>query len=109
MHCAACAQNVERALRGVSGVVEARVNFADDSASVSYAPAATEVAALVAAVREAGYDAVVAGGGEEVAQLREEETRRQGALFVLGLALSVPIMALAMSVPGATSPRRWAT
>ncbi len=52
MSCAGCVSSVETALRGVPGVTEASVNLADRSAEVSGSAAP---AALVAAVRAAGY------------------------------------------------------
>ncbi|MCA0174842.1 MAG: heavy metal translocating P-type ATPase [Proteobacteria bacterium] len=55
MTCASCAGRVEKALRAVPGVASASVNLATDQVTVdAEAPVAT--AALVAAVRKAGYD-----------------------------------------------------
>ena len=62
MHCAACAANVERALRGVPGVIEANVNFADESAAVSFDPAVASEDDLLKAVEGAGYQARTSGG-----------------------------------------------
>ena len=36
MHCAACAQTIEKALSNVEGVREASVNFATETAYVDY-------------------------------------------------------------------------
>jgi len=38
MHCASCALNIEKALRNRADVYDARVNFADDTATVEYDP-----------------------------------------------------------------------
>ncbi|HRD64872.1 MAG TPA: heavy metal translocating P-type ATPase [Candidatus Competibacter sp.] len=54
MSCAGCVAAVETALRGVPDVVEATVNLAERTAQVVGAP---QAAPLIAAVREAGYDA----------------------------------------------------
>ncbi len=56
MHCAACAQRVEHALRAVPGVHSARVNFALSQASVEL-DAPTPLDALQAAVAAEGYGA----------------------------------------------------
>ncbi|WP_370153169.1 heavy metal translocating P-type ATPase [Ferrovibrio sp.] len=57
MSCASCAGRVEKALRAVPGVAEASVNLAGETAHVAYVPgAAADAAALVAAVRRAGYE-----------------------------------------------------
>ena len=61
MTCASCVSRVERALGKAPGVLEAQVNLATEKATVTYLPGKTDRAALVAAVRGAGYD--VAGGG----------------------------------------------
>jgi copper chaperone CopZ len=57
MTCASCVARVEKALRKVPGVSAAAVNLATEKATV-HGRAAT--GALVAAVREAGYDAAEA-------------------------------------------------
>ena len=56
MTCAACSRTVERSLNKTAGVAEAAVNIATEKASVTYDPALLGGAALVAAVREVGYD-----------------------------------------------------
>ncbi len=57
MHCAACAQTVEKALSAAPGVSAASVNFAAEQARVDYDPEVASIDALVQAVRDAGYDA----------------------------------------------------
>jgi Cu+-exporting ATPase len=96
MTCAMCAQTVERALGDVPGVAEATINFADESASVIFEPGADDVQALVQAVRDAGYDAIL--GEDQALEQRDAEARRQGALFLFGLALGIPLMILGMAV-----------
>ncbi len=58
MTCAACVQRVERALRRVPGVVEARVNLAAAQASV--VAEEVDLARIQEAVREAGYEVPLA-------------------------------------------------
>ncbi|MFP3905241.1 MAG: heavy metal translocating P-type ATPase, partial [Armatimonadota bacterium] len=57
MHCAACAQRVQKALSEAGGVQTAHVNFASETARVDYDPEATGAAALIQAVESAGYEA----------------------------------------------------
>jgi len=59
MTCASCVGHVERALSGVPGVARASVNLATEKATVEFDPKQAKAADLVAAVRDAGYDAVV--------------------------------------------------
>ena len=59
MTCAACQIHVEQALRSTAGVREASVNLLTNSARVSFDPAFSTPADLIASVREAGYDAAL--------------------------------------------------
>ena len=66
MTCASCQHHVENALRSTAGVAEARVDLMAHRARVTFDPAVVQPEALVAAVRQAGYDAVLpraVGGG----------------------------------------------
>ena len=65
MTCTNCANSIERRLNKVEGVVEATVNFASESASVTYLASATSRAELVTAVRKAGYDVVEVAASAE--------------------------------------------
>ena len=56
MTCASCANRVERKLNQLDGV-EATVNYATETAAVSYDPAQVEPARLLEAVEKIGYHA----------------------------------------------------
>ncbi len=58
MHCASCALNVEKALKDRDDVYDARVNFAEETATVEYDPEKTNLAELERTVDEAGYGVV---------------------------------------------------
>ncbi|MDZ4098651.1 MAG: cation-translocating P-type ATPase [Methylophilaceae bacterium] len=60
MHCAACANSVERALKSVPGVTKAEVNGVTGRASVQWSANLTEPSAWVSAVQAAGYAAMPA-------------------------------------------------
>jgi Cu+-exporting ATPase len=59
MTCAACTASVEKALSALPGVDAAAANLVTRTATVTFHDDATEPAALVAAVRAAGYDAAL--------------------------------------------------
>jgi Cu+-exporting ATPase len=59
MTCASCQHHVEEALRSTSGVQSARVDLMAHRASVVFDPAIAAPAALIEAIRSAGYDAVL--------------------------------------------------
>jgi len=60
MTCANCAQNVERALKKLSGVEEVSVNFATEQASVSLDSDHVKVPELIEKIRGAGYGVALA-------------------------------------------------
>jgi Cu+-exporting ATPase len=100
MTCANCANTIERSLNKVDGVIEATVNFANERATVTYAPGATNQEQLVAAIRKAGYDVVVTESGEELedaeAAAREAEIQHQWQRLIVGVVFSVPLIILTM-------------
>lgn len=62
MSCGSCKHHVETALAGVAGVAAAEVDLAAGRATVSLDAGAATAERLIEAVREAGYEAEVAGG-----------------------------------------------
>ncbi|WP_020157567.1 MULTISPECIES: heavy metal translocating P-type ATPase [Methylobacter] len=92
MRCAGCVSAVESALSAVEGVTSVSVNFADHSAMVK-GHADPEV--LTQAVKEAGYDAAVMEGLEDVTEQEELELQRYRNLMKKASAaamLGVPLM-----------------
>jgi len=70
MSCAGCVASVEKALRGVPGVVEANVNFAEHTALVQGNVTAT---VLTKAVADAGYEAAELAGEDAEAEKEAAE------------------------------------
>ncbi len=101
MTCTNCANTIQRRLRKTDGVLEANVNYANEKATVTYAPGAITRADLVAAVRQAGYDVVEAAAGEELedaeAAAREAEVHHQQHRFLIGVIFSLPLFLFSMS------------
>ena len=80
MTCASCVGRVEKALKGVPGVLEATVNLATERARVRHLAGAVSIADLEAAVGQAGYksrrlSAATATADEQDAERRESELR----------------------------------
>jgi Cu+-exporting ATPase len=97
MTCASCAARIERTLNKVDGV-EATVNFATETASISYDPALAAPEQLTAAVERIGYHA----------HPRDEHTADEHTAhehdappirLIVALVLSVPLVLLAMVTP----------
>ncbi len=59
MTCASCQHHVEEALRSTAGVESARVDLISNRATVVFNPAVAAPEVLLAAIRAAGYDAVL--------------------------------------------------
>jgi len=99
MHCASCVARIERSLKKVAGVEEAAVNLATNRASVTYDPAQTSLAALIAAVEKAGY------GATPVTETRPKEAEAPGRdaalLNLIGAAVfTLPVLVLSMAGMG---------
>jgi P-type Cu+ transporter len=94
MTCAACQSHVERALRSTPGVSEATVNLLTNSARVAFNPAIAEPESLIAAVREAGYDAFLPAGSDSTPPdtAADEGPLRARAFFTLAGGLLVFLM-----------------
>jgi Cu+-exporting ATPase len=100
MTCASCANRIERKLNRLDGV-SATVNYATERASVAFDPAAVSPEALVAAVEAAGYQAVLPeaepAGSERAGEVDETAPLRRRLL--VSLALTLPVLAMAMIPP----------
>jgi Cu+-exporting ATPase len=93
MHCAGCVNTVENALKGVAGVNEAAVNFAEHTATVAGDVDAT---ALIRAVEGAGYGAAELRGAEDEAEKEAVEfahyrdlLRQSAVAAVVGVPLFI--------------------
>ncbi|WKZ28907.1 MAG: heavy metal translocating P-type ATPase [Patescibacteria group bacterium] len=94
MHCSSCANLIARGLRKVKGVKEANVNFAAEKARVVFDPRQTDEAALVEAVKKAGYRAEPASKADpETDRARRiAEMRSYKRKFLAGMILSLPML-----------------
>jgi Cu+-exporting ATPase len=101
MTCANCAMNIERTLnKKVPGVVQASVNFASEKAAVQYLPNLTNLEEIIAAIRQAGFDAILpdeTGDDEDVEQrARRAEIAEQTRKFIVGLFFTLPLFLWSM-------------
>ena len=96
MHCGACIATVERTLRRMHGVQDARVNLSARRVSVTYDAAATGTQPLIDALDRVGYLAA-----ESVETASEQDVRRADDLLrrlgVAGFA-AANVMLLSVSV-----------
>lgn len=94
MHCTSCAGLIEKQLKKVNGVTEARVNFASEKASIIYDSNISKVEDLVNAIEKAGYRAQPET--EELSKnqsvRQEEEIKSQWKKFLASFILSSPMI-----------------
>ncbi|MEH1856302.1 MAG: heavy metal translocating P-type ATPase [Nostoc sp.] len=55
MSCAACANNIEKAIRSVSGVIDCNVNFGAEQATIKYDRSLANLEKIQGAIASAGY------------------------------------------------------
>lgn len=65
MHCASCVTAIENALKSFKGVVDAKVNFASEKATVEYDPTVADVAALEKVIENTGYSVIKGSGARD--------------------------------------------
>ena len=98
MHCAGCANNVEKTVKKLPGVIEASVNFATNTLTVSYEKDQLTPGEIRAAVLAAGYDLIVEEAHKE--ERREEEQHKRYTRLtwkVIGAwILVVPLLVFSM-------------
>ena len=105
MHCAACANRIEKALAAVPGVSSVGVNFATASATVQFDPTIANPDALREAVREQGYDLALPTPGDTHGQNPEDaavasqaaEYQAMRTRFIIAAILTGPLLILAMA------------
>src|SRR5512146_826557 len=66
MHCANCAARIEKSLAEADGVTTAVVNFATEELTVEFDGARLTPDAIMAKVKELGYEARALGGAGEL-------------------------------------------
>ncbi|MGP8250758.1 MAG: heavy metal translocating P-type ATPase [Terracidiphilus sp.] len=97
MTCAACQHHVEEALRSTAGVESARVDLMAHRANVVFNPAVARPEELVAAIRGAGYDAVLPRAGEAASASAERDQEKNAARKAwVTIAAGAAAMLLAM-------------
>ena len=113
MTCASCAARVEKKLNKLDGVT-ATVNFATETARVGF-PAAVSIDDLISVVEQAGYTAAVPAtpeaGPADAAAGEDDGAGDTAALrqrLLVSLALTIPVVVLAMVPPLQFRNWQWA-
>ncbi len=102
MSCAGCVGSVEDAIKGVTGVTQSSVNFAEHTALVE---GTASVVDLVNAIKSAGYDAAQLKGAQdeqekEAAEMRYYRKLLKQALFAAVIGVPLFIAGMFDILPG---------
>ncbi len=94
MNCASCVAKIERALQSAPGVVEAHVNLATETATVTYAQGTIDPSSLAQLVTGLGYPARTESMPEAEDREKTDDTHtlRRATMFAAVLALPVFIL-----------------
>ena len=107
MTCASCVARVEKALKKVEGVQQANVNLATEQAWVQ-ADGGVSSAALIQAVKKAGYDAKLLEQDKSQQQDKKETEQQQLKRdLIISLILAVPVFILEMGAHMIPSFHMW--
>jgi len=94
MHCASCAVNIGNALKKVSGVKDANVNYATSKALISGNVSADK---LISVIKSKGYSASLFNEANAQQDLSgKNEIKQMKKLFVFSLIFSVPAFLIGM-------------
>ena len=108
MGCAACAQTIEKAVGGMSGVTRASVNLATERLSVEYDEKTIALPDIFACVKLAGYEAyeLKADSAERDRLRKRKELRTMWIKIIVAACFAVPLVYIAMApmVSGMTAP-----
>lgn len=92
---------LEELLARQNGVLAAHVDYAAQRVTLEFIPGLSRIAELAAVIHEAGFDLIQPGEPEafedEETQARSAETNRQKRLLIVGLILTVPLIAYSMA------------
>jgi len=91
MHCASCSARLEKVLNQLPEV-EATVNIATEKAHIAYNPHQTDLAALIKAVRGAGFDAHPLRDFAAEKLARAVAYRQEQIQFFIAVLLTLPLL-----------------
>ncbi|MBD6617670.1 copper-translocating P-type ATPase [Komarekiella sp. 'clone 1'] len=94
MSCASCANNIEKAIRSVSGVIDCNVNFGAEQATINYDRKRTNLEKIQAAIDAAGYSSYslqeeLSGEDDVEKASRQAEQRQLTLKVVVGSVISI--------------------
>lgn len=114
MHCAACAQSIEKATGKLSGVYKSNVNFATEYLNIDYDEKLLDRNAIIATVGKLGFKASYEEerhtNEDEFLKKKNDEIRLLWKKFIISAIFSIPLLYISMGsmfgmpVPNLISP-----
>lgn len=96
MHCASCAINIETKLNKLPEVKKAVVNYANEKAIIEFKNQSQDHK-IIHAIHDLGYSAqTVDSAHHHGGSAKKDEIKKEKNIFILSLALSLPIIVLSM-------------
>jgi Cu2+-exporting ATPase len=98
MSCAACAASVSSTLGSLPGITEATVNYANQTALVTYDADQVTPASMRDTLRSAGYDLVIATHNREEVQQQAQQSHYQAlrTRTFIAIILTIPVVLIGM-------------
>ncbi|MCX6817467.1 MAG: heavy metal translocating P-type ATPase [Candidatus Aenigmarchaeota archaeon] len=94
MHCANCAQSIEKKVGKMRGVSKAGINLAAETLDVDFDAGKVSSEKIIEAVERAGFKA--SESIEESGKARIAESERQKRLLIFSIALALPAFVISM-------------
>jgi Cu+-exporting ATPase len=94
LRCVACAQTVEKSLKGLDGVEAASVNFGTGEATVKYDAGAVDLGMLRKAVEASGYSTLDAGGATAATDTGADEARSARHRMIEAWIFATPVIVI---------------
>ncbi len=94
MHCASCANIIDRSVKKLNGIKQSNVSFASEKASVMFDENVTSVNDVLSAIKKAGYGATLltTSNSEEEKKNKEKEIKSMFNKFLFAFILSLPML-----------------
>ena len=96
MHCASCANNIQKALEKKEGVKYSNVNFATSKASIEYNEKKLSENDLINLIKQKGFSASTTIDHRKQAILQKKEIKNLKFKFYLSLIFAVPAFIIGM-------------
>ena len=100
MHCASCVALVEKNLKSLDGIVEARVNLANEKSYIKYDPDKLRISQINNSISNAGFKA---SAPEDEIDIDSDTRKKQKMIktmwikFILAVIFTIPLFYIAMA------------